>query len=98
MGLALPDPPVVCIACGERVSRSAAREYDKYGDRWDREGKSFEYVCKPCFRELTRQPRDGLESTLVGAGAGRVSDDEFFSRFASLLASDDEDCERRRYD
>lgn len=98
MGLVLPDHPVVCIACGEHILRSAAREYDKYGDRWEREGKSFEYVCKPCFRELTKQPRDDLESTLVGAGAGRVSDDEFFRRFASLVAPGDEDCERRRYD
>jgi hypothetical protein len=44
---------VTCIACGESVPRSEAREYDKYGDRWDRRDKAFEYLCRPCDRELT---------------------------------------------
>ena len=36
------DPTeVTCIACGEEVPRSSAREYDKHGDRWTREDKQF---------------------------------------------------------
>jgi hypothetical protein len=56
---------ITCIACGESLDRDEAREYDKHGDRWDRREKEFEYVCKPCDRELCHQPRDGLESVLV---------------------------------
>ena len=93
----LPAHPVTCIACGAQVERSAAREYDKYGDRWDRDGKSFEYLCKSCHRALTKQPRSGLESLLDRAGAGRVTDDEFLRRFATQVESEDEERERRRY-
>jgi hypothetical protein len=75
------DDTVSCIACGEEVSRQNAREYDKHGDRWNRDGKEFEYLCKPCFRELTKHARDGLEAALDDAGAGRVSDEEFIERF-----------------
>ena len=56
---------VVCIACGTSLPRSDAREYDKLGNRWERHGKSFEHLCKECYRELCHQPRDGLESLLV---------------------------------
>ncbi|WP_436908878.1 DUF7562 family protein [Halosimplex marinum] len=55
---------VTCIACGDSVARSSAREYDKFGDRWDREGKEFEYLCKPCDRERCHQPRGNLEAFL----------------------------------
>jgi len=72
---------VSCIACGDDVSRQDAREYDKHGDRWDRDGKDFEYLCKPCFRSLSKHARDGLEAALEDAGAGEVDDDEFLSRF-----------------
>jgi hypothetical protein len=89
---------VTCIACGRSVDRTAAREYDKYGNRWDREGKSFEYHCKPCFRDLTKQPRTGLEADLAAIRAGHVSDAEFVRRFVDRAERDDEDCERRRYD
>ncbi|MFC3478148.1 DUF7562 family protein [Halobacterium litoreum] len=75
------NDPVSCIACGDSVERSDAREYDKHGDRWDRDGKEFEHLCKPCFRDLTKHARDGLEDTLEAAGAGRVGDDEFLARF-----------------
>ena len=93
----LPDRPVTCIACGDRRPRADAREYDKHGDRWDREGKSFEYVCKPCFRELNKGRRDDLETTLERVGAGRVPLGTFLRRFAA--ESDAEDgCEPRRYD
>jgi hypothetical protein len=56
---------VTCIACGDTVPRSNAREYDKYGDRFDRDDKSFEYLCKPCDRDRCRQPRSGLEALLT---------------------------------
>jgi len=72
---------VSCIACGDDVSRQDAREYDKHGDRWDRDGKEFEYLCKPCFRSLSKHARDGLEAALEDAGAGEVDDEEFLARF-----------------
>ena len=75
------DESVVCIACGEQLQRENAREYDKHGDRWDREGKDFEYLCKPCYRETSRAPRQGLEATLVDARAGEVSDEAFLRAF-----------------
>ena len=75
------DRTVTCIACGSEVSRDEAREYDKYGDRWDREGKTFEFLCKPCFRSLVKQPRHGLETTLEESGAGRVPDSIFLECF-----------------
>jgi hypothetical protein len=60
---------VTCIACGETVARSEAREYDKHGDRWDRRDKEFEYLCKPCDGDRCHQPRGDLESRLVAAEA-----------------------------
>ena len=72
---------VSCIACGESVERSEAREYDKYGDRWDREDKEFEYLCKPCFRDTSNVTRDGLEQRLVDAGAGTNTREEFLRRY-----------------
>lgn len=75
------DKSVVCIACGERLPRSDAREYDKYGDRWERDGKRFEYLCKPCYRRECHAPRDELESKLVEAGAGDASDSAFLRAF-----------------
>lgn len=74
---------VSCIACDADVRRENAREYDKHGDRWDRDGKRFEYLCKPCFRDLTKHSRHGLEDALEDAGAGRVDDAEFIERFLS---------------
>ncbi len=77
----LSDEPVTCIACGETVARSRAREYDKHGDRWDREYKNFEYLCKPCHGECCHQNRDGLEWALVRAGAGRTDRKTFLRRY-----------------
>ena len=74
--------PVTCPACGSAVSRSEAREYDKYGDRWDRDDKRFEYLCKPCHRSLCHHDRGGLEELLVGIGAGGIDREEFLGRFA----------------
>lgn len=72
---------VICIACGDAVRRSAAREYDKEGNRWERNGKTFEHLCKACHRELCHQPRDELETLLVDIDAGRVDQIEFLARY-----------------
>ncbi|KAA9398122.1 hypothetical protein Har1130_05345 [Haloarcula sp. CBA1130] len=78
------DEEVCCIACGETVARSDAREYDKYGDRWDRDDKSFEYLCKPCYKEHCHFDRTGLEDRLEAAGAGTVGRDAFLRRYHEL--------------
>lgn len=72
---------VVCIACGSSLLRSDAREYDKEGDRWDRQGKRFEYLCKDCYRELTHQPRQGLEDLLTAVETEGQSREEFLRRY-----------------
>jgi len=77
---------VVCTACGDTVPRSDAREYDKYGDRWDRDGKTFEYLCKPCHQECCHQPRNGLEATLVQAEAGETDQESFLRKYQQLIA------------
>ena len=76
---------VVCVACGLSVERSAAREYDKEGDRWSRRGKEFEYVCKVCHRDLCHQPRSDLEAVLEASGAGETDRDAFLERYATLV-------------
>ena len=83
-----PDEQVTCIACGDEVARDDAREYDKHGDRWSRDGKQFEYLCKPCYGEYCHQNRDGLEETLVAAGAGRTDRETFLRRYCELVATD----------
>ncbi|WP_199243704.1 MULTISPECIES: DUF7562 family protein [Haloplanus] len=77
---------VTCIACGEKVAREDAREYDKHGDRWSREDKTFEYLCKPCHRDCCHQNRDGLEETLVAADAGRTDHKTFLRQYCELTA------------
>ncbi|AFK18091.2 hypothetical protein E6P09_04850 [Haloferax mediterranei ATCC 33500] len=72
---------VVCIACGDSVIRSAAREYDKEGNRWERHGKRFEHLCKACYRELCHQPREELEGLLVDIEEHGISDEEFLVRY-----------------
>ena len=72
---------VVCIACGESVLRADAREYDKEGDRWDRHGKEFEHLCKDCYRELCHQPREELESLLLGIEQDGLAREEFLDRY-----------------
>lgn len=84
------EKQVTCIACGETLAREDAREYDKHGDRWSREGKEFEYLCKPCHRDCCHQCRNGLEQTLVAAGAGRTDRKTFLRRFCELAADDTE--------
>jgi hypothetical protein len=76
---------VDCIACGETVRRSEAREYDKEGDRWDRKGKKFEYLCKECHTDLCHQPRDELEDLLVDIDAGGLTEMEFLDRYSKAV-------------
>jgi len=73
---------VVCIACGTSLRRSEAREYDKEGDRWSRNGKEFEHLCKECYRNLCHQPRDELEELLVDITDGEdLSRADFLNRY-----------------
>jgi len=74
------NDPVTCISCGVSIERSDAREYDKHGDRWDREGKEFEYLCSP-VSATSRSTRDRTRGGPRGRGAGQVSDEEFVTRF-----------------
>jgi hypothetical protein len=85
---------VDCIACDASVPRAEAREYDKEGDRWERHGKEFEYLCKSCHRELCHQPRDGLESLLVGIESPDQSRSEFLSQYVGAVEGTDGSRER----
>jgi hypothetical protein len=77
--------PVTCIACGVDLAREDAREYDKYGNRWERGDKEFEYLCKPCYRDLCHQPRDELEALLVEVDAGENADREFLDWYSWVV-------------
>ncbi|RQG86937.1 hypothetical protein EA462_14865 [Natrarchaeobius halalkaliphilus] len=72
---------VTCLACGDEVSRSRAREYDKHGDRWNRADKTFEHLCKRCDDELCRHPRDELEELLVELEAGTDGTSRFLTAY-----------------
>ena len=78
-------PTVTCIACGTSVPRDEAREYDKYGDRWDRDGKAFEHLCKPCDRACCHHSRAGLEELLVEIGAGERTQEEFLTWYVTTV-------------
>ena len=94
------EETVTCIACGADLSRSQAREYDRYGDRWGSRDREFEYLCKRCDRECCHQPRDGLEETLIRAGAGETDRRSFLSQYHDAVtdgtAREDADPERER--
>ncbi|WP_435334807.1 DUF7562 family protein [Haloarchaeobius sp. TZWWS8] len=79
------DEHVTCIACGGDVERRDAREYDKYGNRWERRGKEFEYLCKPCYRTECHQPRDELEGILCELDGAKLSQDEFLELYNRLV-------------
>lgn len=79
------DTEITCIACGETLTRADAREYDKYGDRWDRRDKEFEHLCKPCYRDLCHQPRQGLESLLIDIEDGSIRGRRFVERYYETL-------------
>ncbi|MEY7851265.1 hypothetical protein AB7C87_18935 [Natrarchaeobius sp. A-rgal3] len=76
---------ITCPACGTEVSRSMTREYDKYGDRWDRKNKTFEHLCKSCHSDLCPHPRNELEELLVELEAGERSQVVFLSRYTSAV-------------
>ena len=93
------ETDVTCIACGETLDRADAREYDKYGDRWERREKTFEHLCKPCYRELCHQPREGLEALLAEIEGSSVTDRRFVERYyeaveAAVDGTDGEDGRR----
>lgn len=71
---------VDCPACGITVERRDAREYDRFGDRWDRTGKTFEYLCKPCHRMMCQVPRTELEELLIAVGS-HPSHGEFLAAY-----------------
>src|SRR6056297_3515615 len=76
---------VVCIACGTSVLRGEAREYDKEGDRWNRQGKEFEHLCKECYRELCHQPRAELESLILDIEEDGLDQTEFLHRYRDAV-------------
>jgi hypothetical protein len=78
---------VDCIACGASVARADAREYDKEGDRWERHGKEFEYLCKDCYRDLCHQPRPGLEDLLSDVERTGQTRAEFLAAYVDAVES-----------
>ncbi|WP_254525042.1 DUF7562 family protein [Natrinema caseinilyticum] len=76
---------VTCLACGAERPRDETREYDKYGDRWDREDKTFEYLCKSCHRELCHHPRGDLEELLIDLETGDGSRDAFLASYLAAV-------------
>lgn len=79
------ETSVVCIACGTSLPQSEAREYDKEGDRWDRQGKEFEHLCKDCHSGLSHQPRAGLESMLLDIEMETNNRQEFLEGYAATV-------------
>lgn len=75
------EPSIDCIACGVQAPRTEAREYDRFGDRWDRVGKRFEYLCKPCHDLACHLPRRGLEELLTAVGTRHASPASFVTRY-----------------
>lgn len=71
---------VTCPACGRRVDRSEAHEYDKFGDQSDRRG-TVEYLCPDCHVGLNRETRGDLEAILVDINAGSCDDETFLRRY-----------------
>lgn len=77
---------VTCIACGTRVARSDAREYDKEGDRWERTDKEFEHLCTSCYNDIDHHPRGELERLLLDIeGPTHMTHAEFIHRYHRLV-------------
>ncbi|PSP52218.1 hypothetical protein BRC60_00705 [Halobacteriales archaeon QH_1_68_42] len=70
---------VTCIACGETVPRSKAREYDS----------------KPCDRDRCHQPRSDLEAVLEDAEAAADGEESFVGAYLDLAERHDESVEER---
>ena len=81
---------VRCIACDVVSPREDMREYDRYGNRWDRAGKTFEYLCKPCHTVESHQPRRGLED-LLGSIGQQPSTNAFIAAYYRRVAADREE-------
>ena len=64
-----------------QARRREAREYDKFGDRWERRHKAFEYLCADCYAALDHQARHDLEAMLVDIDAGNCDRATFFRRY-----------------
>lgn len=79
------DGPVLCIACGAAVAREDAREYDRHGNRWEREGKEFEFLCKACHDDECHQPRGGLEDRLITLGDDHADVESFIAAYYASL-------------
>lgn len=79
------DDATYCIACGDVVPLSKAREYDKHGEQSDRQDGRLETLCLPCHREYSHVSRSDLESLLVAAGAGTADDATFLRRYSELI-------------
>lgn len=82
-----PDT-VVCIACGAVVAREQAREYDRMGDRWERAGKRFEFLCKPCHVLECHLPRAELEDTLEAVGSEHDSPGAFVTAYYQAVRAE----------
>lgn len=79
------EATVTCIACGASVPRRNAREYDKQGDRFDRDDKQFEHLCKHCHRDIDHKPRRELEGLLVEFEATGRDRDEFLGWYCDRV-------------
>lgn len=79
------DDATYCIACGEVLPQSEAREYDRHGNRFNDQDSQSETLCQPCHQEYSHVPRDNLESLLVEAGAGTTDDATFLRRYIELV-------------
>lgn len=75
------DTQVVCIACGAEVERAGAREYDRFGDRFDRRDKRFEYLCAQCDDARCHHARMGVEERLCAIEGVVTSQKEMLRAF-----------------
>ena len=78
-----------CIARSEELPRGETREYDRYGDRWERRGGEFEYLCRPCYRAENHQSRDDLEGLLTEIGAGDLDREAFLAWYCDRAGRGD---------
>lgn len=76
---------VICPACGRTLPREEAREYDKFGDRWDRRNKTFEYFCRSCHDDLCLQRRDELEELLCELRGDHADRQTFLRRYSRAV-------------
>lgn len=86
MGNSHGSESIRCIACGTTVDRTDAREYDRFGDRWDRSEKEFEYLCTGCHDAESHAMRPALESILEEIGSDHESPEEFIAAYYRELA------------